>query len=108
MCTDPSPNVNGICVNEADHVTVKDLTVAGFPSTGIYAYEAADYTVARVRARDNNGYGIAGQGLGLLGLGRTPVHQPGVEHAQVDQQQHHVAAEHAPGRQQQGQAALPG
>jgi hypothetical protein len=59
-CTDPSPDVNGICVDEANDVTVKDLTVAGFPSTGIYAYEAEDFTVARVRARDNQGYGIAG------------------------------------------------
>ena len=34
--------------------------MAGFPSTGIYAYEAEDFTVSRVRARDNQGYGIAG------------------------------------------------
>ncbi len=76
-CTD----VNGICVSEASHVTVKDLTVAGFPSTGIYAYEAEDYTVARVRARDNQGYGIAGfelSGVRYLDSVATENHAPGI------------------------------
>ena len=80
-CTDPSPNVNGICVDEANHVTVKDLTVAGFPSTGIYAYEAEDFTVARVRARDNQGYGIAGfelSGVRFLDSVATGNHAPGI------------------------------
>ena len=81
VCTDPSTDVNGICVNEANHVTVKDLTVAGFPSTGIYAYEAEDYTVARVRARGNHGYGIAGfelSGVRYLDSVATENHAPGI------------------------------
>ena len=67
--------------HEANHVTVKDLTVAGFPSTGIYAYEAEDYTVARVRARDNQGYGIAGfelAGVRYLDSVATENHAPGI------------------------------
>ena len=62
-------------------MTVKDLTVAGFPSTGIYAYEAEDYTVARVRARDNQGYGIAGfelEGVRYLDSVATGNHAPGI------------------------------
>ncbi len=88
---------NGICVDEANHVTVKDLTVAGFPSTGIYAYEAEDFTVARVRARDNQGYGIAGfelAGVRFLDSVATENDAPGIyvgdspEADALDQRQH--------------------
>lgn len=81
VVTEGCPDVNGICVDEANHVTVKDLTVAGFPSTGIYAYEAEDFTVARVRARDNDGYGIAGfelAGVRFLDNVATGNHAPGI------------------------------
>ncbi len=59
----PYPQVNGVCVSGARGVTVKDLAVDGFPGTGIFATDARDFTVARVRASHNAGYGIAGFGL---------------------------------------------
>jgi hypothetical protein len=60
--------VSGICVRGATEatgppvrgVTIKRLTVDGFSGTGVHAIHAEDYTVAHVRARDNEGYGIAG------------------------------------------------
>ena len=41
-------------------VTVEDLTVTGFTGFGVFSFNAEDVTVARVRARDNQGYGISG------------------------------------------------
>ena len=65
-CTDsPYAAVHGICVLGASGspirgVTIKDLTVDGFSGSGIFALDADDYTVARVHARNNHEYGIAG------------------------------------------------
>ncbi len=59
----PYPKVNGVCVSGANGVTVKELAVEGFPGTGIFASDVRDYTVARVRAGHNAGYGIAGFGM---------------------------------------------
>ena len=64
-CAEPD-EVYGICVfaDETDppvsDVTIEDLTVDGFSGTGVHAFNAEDYTVAHVRARNNGGYGIAG------------------------------------------------
>jgi hypothetical protein len=41
-------------------VTVKHLTVNGFPDSGVEALNAHDLTVRGVRAQSNAGYGIAG------------------------------------------------
>jgi Right handed beta helix region len=68
-CPPQAGDVAGICVlgdmdvetgSPISDVTIEDLTVDGFPGTGIYARHAVDYTVAHVRARNNDGYGIAG------------------------------------------------
>jgi nitrous oxidase accessory protein NosD len=61
----PSTEVHGICVLGASgspirDVTIKDLIVDGFSGSGIFALDAEDYTVARVHARNNHEYGIAG------------------------------------------------
>ena len=69
-CADaPASEVQGICVvgsmpaetgPPVRGVTIKNLTVKGFSGSGIYAFNAEDYTVAHVRAGENMGYGIAG------------------------------------------------
>jgi hypothetical protein len=69
-CADaPASDVQGICVlgampvatgSPVRGVTVEDLTVEGFSGSGIYVFNAQDFTVAHVRARSNMGYGIAG------------------------------------------------
>jgi nitrous oxidase accessory protein NosD len=69
-CADaPASEAQGICVRGAlpvdtgspvRGVTIEDLTVEGFSGSGVYAFNAQDYTIARVRARGNLGYGIAG------------------------------------------------
>jgi nitrous oxidase accessory protein NosD len=90
-CADaPASEVQGICVHGAfpaesgapvRDVTIEDLTVDGFSGTGIYAFHAEGYTVARVRARSNEGYGIAGfvlSGVELLGNVAIDNGEPGI------------------------------
>jgi hypothetical protein len=69
-CADaPVSQVQGICVRGAMpvgsgspvvNVRIEDLTVEGFSGSGIYGFNVQDFTVAHVRARENEGYGIAG------------------------------------------------
>jgi len=88
-CHQPSPEVSGICVLGAmdpsgppvSDVTIEDLTVDGFSGTGIDAFNAEDYTVAHVRARNNEGYGIAGfvlSGVRFLHSVATDNGEPGI------------------------------
>ncbi|MFF7892207.1 nitrous oxide reductase family maturation protein NosD [Streptomyces sp. NPDC007907] len=55
---------NGICVGGAkdhnvDGVTIASLTVTGFPKTGVYANQADRLTVRNVTAAENGVWGIA-------------------------------------------------
>ena len=53
----------------------------GFSGTGINAFNAEDYTVAHVRARNNEGYGIAGfvlSGVRFLHSVATDNGEPGI------------------------------
>ena len=62
-------------------VTIEDLTVDGFSGSGIYAFNAQDYTVKHVRARNNHGYGLAGfflSGVRFLHSVATDNAEPGV------------------------------
>jgi Right handed beta helix region len=90
-CADAPPSeVQGICVRGAmpvgtgspvRDVTIEDLTVDGFSGSGIYAFNAQDYTVQHVRARDNHGYGIAGfflSGVRYLRSVATDNAEPGI------------------------------
>jgi hypothetical protein len=90
-CADAPPSeVQGICVRGAmsvetgspvQNVTIEDLTVDGFSGSGIYAFNAQDYTVKHVRARNNHGYGIAGfflSGVRFLHSVATDNAEPGI------------------------------
>jgi len=71
VCTQDDA-VNGICViGEVDPdtgepgtpvsgVTIKGFLIDGFSAFGVFAFNANDLTVARTRARNNDGYGISG------------------------------------------------
>jgi hypothetical protein len=87
-CSEP-PEVSGICVlgstdeggPAVSDVMIEDLTVDGFSGTGIDAFNAEDYTVAHVRARNNGGYGIAGfvlSGVRFLHNVATDNGEPGI------------------------------
>jgi hypothetical protein len=88
-CNPQSSEVSGICVLGAmdetgppvSDVTIEDLTVDGFSGTGIDAFNAENYTVADVRARNNQGYGIAGfvlSGVRFLHSVATDNAEPGI------------------------------
>jgi hypothetical protein len=87
-CSEP-PEVSGICVlgsrdeggPAVSDVMIEDLTVDGFSGTGIDAFNAEDYTVAHVRARNNGGYGLAGfvlAGVRFLHSVATDNGEPGI------------------------------
>jgi hypothetical protein len=71
-CTDPSDPafVNGICIvgqftqtgpgDPVTGTTVENFKVQGYPSFGVFLFNAADTTVAHTVAGGNDGYGISG------------------------------------------------